>query len=322
MLRSMSATVALLAIIGGSNAAYAGVPPPGSSVVFTKTVGTNPNECATTSFLPQVPEDGVVYYCYQIDYSGPISASCHTLTDSVLGSVLDHIPGGRCCTDATGTNCDPDVSADSKCEFGTGGICSDPTYPVCAAVTFSGVCCIDEEGIDCPIPHQGCDDNADCAGADYCITHPIVADGQMVTRVITATVPQGGVTNTATWEVEAGICCDDTQNTCDGDDNPIPCASNADCFGSNTCRKSGIGLCCTGQDGASCDAERVCLEGRECDDEEFDTCVLLDTSAEASGSARVGVFDTPAVSAVGMAVLILGLTAFGLYRIRHRGELA
>jgi hypothetical protein len=313
-----SAILALVVIMGGSITVHAGTPS-SSSIVFTKTVGLDPNECAEKDSLPQVPENGIVYYCYQIEYTGTISASCHTLLDSVLGSVLNNIPGGRCCTSASGTNCDPDVSADAKCEFGTGGICSDPTYPVCAAVTFSGVCCIDEEGTNCPIPHEGCDADADCSVGDYCISQPIVANGQTVTRVITATVPQNGISNTATWEVEAGICCDDTQGTCDGSDNPTPCATNDDCSYGDTCRKEGIGLCCTDESAASCNFEMVCLSGRECEDETFDECVPLDTSATEESSARVGVFDTPAVSAFGLATLILALAGFGLFRIqRHQ----
>jgi hypothetical protein len=309
----------LAAVIAGVTVAQAGAVPAGSSIVFTKTVGTVPDECSNTNILAEVPEDGIVYYCYKMTYTGAISASCHTLSDSVLGSVLDNIPGGRCCTNASGTNCDPDTNADSKCEFASGGICNDPTYPVCAAVTFSGVCCLDEEGINCAIPHEGCDDGADCASGDYCVTHPVVADGQTVVRVITATVPSMGAANQATWTAEAGICCDDTQNTCDGDDNPLPCATSADCFGGDTCRKQGIGLCCTDGGATSCDSERVCLMGKECDDEEFDTCVPLDTSAAAESAARVGVFETPVVSAAGTALLILTLAGLGLFRV-NRGR--
>jgi hypothetical protein len=307
-------SLALLVTIAGSVAAQ------DSSVVFTKTVGLDPNECAESNILPQVPEDGIVYYCYKIAYTGAISASCHTLTDSVLGDVLHKVPGGRCCTNASGTNCDPDVNADSKCELGSNPVlCNDPMYPVCAAVTFNGTCCNDEEGTDCPIPNEGCDEEGECSSAPHCVINPIVADGQMVTRVITATVPPAGIANQATWTAEAGICCDDTQNTCDGSDNPIPCATSDDCLAGGTCRKEGIGLCCTSAAGDDCDAEAVCLSGRECDDETFDVCVLLDTAAEAGAAARVGVFETPAVSAAGMALLILLLAGLGLYRV-NRGR--
>jgi hypothetical protein len=308
----------LLAIVAGASVAQAGDPPPASSsVVFTKTVGTNPDECATNNLLPQVPEDGIVYYCYQMTYSGAISASCHSLIDSVLGSVLNQVPGGRCCTNASAAICDPDPNPDSKCEVASGGFCGNPDYPVCAAVTFSGVCCNDEEGIDCVIPNEGCDDDNDCVHGNYCVTHPIVADGETVTRVITATVPPQGVANQATWTAEAGVCCDDTENTCDGDDNPLPCATNEDCFGSATCRKEGIGLCCTSSSATDCDLEAVCVMGKECDDEEFDTCVPVDTSAEAESAARVGVFETPVVSATGMALLVLVMAGFGLFRVNR-----
>lgn len=57
------------------------------SIVLTKTVGTNPNVCATTSVIT-VPVGTQVYYCYTVRNTGSITLSTHTLTDTVLGNVL------------------------------------------------------------------------------------------------------------------------------------------------------------------------------------------------------------------------------------------
>lgn len=291
-----------------------------TSISFTKTVGTDPDVCADATVLPEVPEDGVVYYCYKITYTGAISASCHTLEDSVLGSVLDNIPGSRCCTDASATDCQEPID---KCS--PNDTCSNP-YPVCANVTFPGICCNDpdpsdeERGVDCPIPHEGCIDTSDCSSG-YCATDILVSDGQTVTRVITATVPAEGVTNNATWSVQTGICCVDESFVCNGELVNF-CQDNDDCFGSNTCRKQGVGLCCNPGNLASCDSDLVCLSGRTCEDPNdpntpFTQCVGLDTADEQEAVARVGVFSTPAVSAVGLGLLVLGLAGVGLVRVKR-----
>lgn len=290
-----------------------------SSIDFTKTVGLDPNECATTSILPAPPPDGVVFYCYKMTYTGTISASSHTLIDSVLGSVLNNIPGHRCCIDASATNCEEPLQ---KCnpQPNAGG-CSDPTYPVCANTTYPGVCCDDKEGISCGIPHDGCIEDADCDGGDYCVTNPLVANGQTVTRVITATVPPQGITNHATWTAQAGICCGVDDFDCKGD-NPAPCADDDDCGGAETCTKSGIGICCDPNNPSDCDPGAVCLTALGCDfdDSNHTECVAVDTTAEGESTARVGVFDTPAVSVLGLAILILGLAGIGLFRVNRRQQ--
>jgi hypothetical protein len=296
-----------------------------SSIVFTKTVGLDPTQCADASVLTEPPADGIVYYCYKMTYTGAISASCHTLEDSVLGDVLHNTPGGKCCADASGTNCSNQPTADKKCQVTDADpLCNDPMFPVCAEVTYPGVCCNDEEGIDCPIPLEGCDVDDDCAGASDCVTDPLVANGQMITRVITATVPAGGITNTATWTARTGICCTiNDVSSCDGEDVNF-CNDTSDCFGTDTCHKENVGLCCDPNDVNSCDSERVCLGERECDDPSLDPnspfteCTPLDTVDQQEAVARVGVFDTPALSAAGLSLLVLGLAGIGLFHVRRR----
>lgn len=318
MSRAIRVLLALTVFALPATSLAGAVMPQDSGVTLVKTVGTDPTVCATNNILVQIPEDGIVYYCYKMTYTGTISASSHTLIDSVLGSVLDNIPGFQCCTDASATNC-----ADPVEQCSPSGGCSVGTFSVCAATTYPGVCCTDEEGLNCSIPHQGCFDNTQCGG-NYCVTDPIVQDGQMVTRVITATVSQG-IANQATWTAKAGICCSDTEgDQCDGgdSDNAPLCATDDDCLENetDTCRTEGVGLCCDSSTG-DCDDERVCLVGRECDDETFDECTPLDTIADAAAAARVGVVDTPALSAGAMALAILMLVGVGFSRLRRHPSL-
>jgi hypothetical protein len=46
--------------------------------------------------------------------------------------------------------------------------------------------------------------------------------------------------------------------------------------------------------------------------------VDLETTAEGGAVARVGVFDTPALSAAGLAMMVLGLAGVGLFHVRRR----
>ena len=57
------------------------------SLVLTKTVGLDPNSCATTDSVT-VDAGTPVTYCYQVVNTGPIILSLHTLTDDKLGSIL------------------------------------------------------------------------------------------------------------------------------------------------------------------------------------------------------------------------------------------
>lgn len=57
------------------------------SIALTKTVGTDPTSCATTTSI-SVDYGSTVYYCYTVENTGNVTLTHHTLTDSVLGTVL------------------------------------------------------------------------------------------------------------------------------------------------------------------------------------------------------------------------------------------
>jgi len=57
------------------------------AIVMTKTVGTDPGACATTSNI-SVGYGSTVYYCYTVTNTGNVTLTGHTLTDDVLGTVL------------------------------------------------------------------------------------------------------------------------------------------------------------------------------------------------------------------------------------------
>ncbi len=58
------------------------------SIVITKTVGTNPSVCATTTEIT-VTAGTTVYYCYTVQNTGNITLTTHDLTDSALGVILN-----------------------------------------------------------------------------------------------------------------------------------------------------------------------------------------------------------------------------------------
>jgi len=308
-------TIAVFALLAGlTHAAVVH----GATVDLTKTVGTVPNECATSNFLAEVPPDGIVYYCYQMTFTGAVTASVHTVIDSALGNVIHKIPGGRCCTDETAASCE-----DPATPCNTNGRCSGQMpYTTCAETTYPGVCCSNVAGqeTDCPIPHMPCEDDAQCFMNQRCVINPIVGPGQTVTRVITATVPPGGIANVATWTAESGICCEDNPPSCQGSFSPLFCDGNEDCLFGGTCRTEGIGRCCSASDPTMCN--RVCLVGRECMDPAFPMfteCVPQDTAAASdTAGARVAVFsDTPVMSAGAMGLIVLALVGFSFSRLRE-----
>lgn len=67
-------------------------PAPDASIVITKTVGLDPNVCASTSFLnlPFFGDD--VTYCYEVHNSGNVSFNSHDLEDDQLGTILNNFP--------------------------------------------------------------------------------------------------------------------------------------------------------------------------------------------------------------------------------------
>ena len=61
------------------------------AVVVTKTVGTDPTACATTSSI-SVPYGSTVYYCYQVENTGNVTLTHHTIDDNVLGNLGTAVP--------------------------------------------------------------------------------------------------------------------------------------------------------------------------------------------------------------------------------------
>jgi hypothetical protein len=57
------------------------------SIALTKTVGTDPGSCATTTSI-SVDYGSTVYYCYTVVNTGNVTLTHHTVTDSILGTVL------------------------------------------------------------------------------------------------------------------------------------------------------------------------------------------------------------------------------------------
>ncbi len=76
------------------------------SIIVTKTVGTAPGVCATTSEIT-VTYGTTVYYCYAVQNTGNITLTAHYLTDDVLGTILNNFnyplaPGASVNTIAAG----------------------------------------------------------------------------------------------------------------------------------------------------------------------------------------------------------------------------
>ena len=62
------------------------------SIALTKTVGTDPSVCATTSAITLPAGGGDATYCYTVQNSGSISLTLHALEDSELGTLLNDFP--------------------------------------------------------------------------------------------------------------------------------------------------------------------------------------------------------------------------------------
>jgi hypothetical protein len=63
------------------------------SIAMTKTVGTDPNTCSSTSVIG-VNEGDDVYYCYEVRNTGDITLTLHDLDDDQLGPLLSAFPYG------------------------------------------------------------------------------------------------------------------------------------------------------------------------------------------------------------------------------------
>jgi hypothetical protein len=80
--------------------------PQNASIVITKTVGTEPGVCATTSSIT-VPAGTTVYYCYTVTNTGGVTLNYHDLDDDQLGTIFSGLnyaltPGSSVNTVAAG----------------------------------------------------------------------------------------------------------------------------------------------------------------------------------------------------------------------------
>ena len=58
------------------------------SIDVTKTVGTDPATCATTSNLQVGQSSTTVYYCYSVTNTGDVTLPLHTVVDDHLGTIM------------------------------------------------------------------------------------------------------------------------------------------------------------------------------------------------------------------------------------------
>lgn len=63
--------------------------PTQASITFSKTVGTNPAQCATTKYI--ISLDGNVTYCFKVTNTGPVTLTVHDLTDTDLGVIFANL---------------------------------------------------------------------------------------------------------------------------------------------------------------------------------------------------------------------------------------
>jgi len=62
-----------------------------ASIVLTKTVGLDPEACATSPVLT-ITNPTLVYYCYEVLNTGNLTLTVHDLVDTQLGTLLSAHP--------------------------------------------------------------------------------------------------------------------------------------------------------------------------------------------------------------------------------------
>jgi hypothetical protein len=300
---------------------------PAASLNVKKTVGTGPT-CASDNILDQVPPDGIVYYCYEMENTGMITSTAQSLVDDKLGSILSDFSFSTCCNNPASNllGCTAAVCSDDS-------DCTNVSFPLCKTFTTQGVCCkshIIDDPSDClSNPSTLCITNSDCnsnATFGKCVgDDALIAPGATMTVVITASVAPPGVANTVAYEAKAaGICC--FTSSC----NPnFSCNEDSDCGTGNTC-ETPTGVCCEPGNPSSCAhdpaasaGEAPCTKDADCTSlfvpgippGTYADCIPTDlTVAEAGAKAQVGPVTVPAplLSAVGLGLATLLLALVGL----------
>ncbi len=62
-----------------------------AEITLKKTVGLDPNDCASTNSISVAPGTQVTY-CYEVSNSGEVAITSHTLVDDQLGTILNNFP--------------------------------------------------------------------------------------------------------------------------------------------------------------------------------------------------------------------------------------
>lgn len=75
-------------VVVATDSAEVIVPVP--AIVVTKTVGLDPAICAPTSTITLPVGGGIVTYCYEVENTGGVTLTRHTLVDDHLGTILSN----------------------------------------------------------------------------------------------------------------------------------------------------------------------------------------------------------------------------------------
>lgn len=75
-----------------TDSALVEVSPPLPELFLAKTVGTDPNVCATEHEISLPPGGGTAVYCYEVINTGNVTLTIHDLVDDQLGVLLSSFP--------------------------------------------------------------------------------------------------------------------------------------------------------------------------------------------------------------------------------------
>ena len=75
-----------------TDSALVTVTDPTTGLLLVKTVGTDPNACASTASIVFPPGGGTAVYCYEVTNTGNVTLAIHDLVDDQLGALLSSFP--------------------------------------------------------------------------------------------------------------------------------------------------------------------------------------------------------------------------------------